>query len=249
MDPSPEEFLICALARLLAGSRNIATGNSSPIPGSAALLAEAVSGGSTKAMILGSDRHNPFSDGGPELFDRAGQGRIDAFFLGGGEIDGEANINLVGTGDYPGSDMRFPGSFGSAYLYFMVPRVILFREEHSRRTLVPKVDFVSAPGWSPGHVHRPGGPHALVTGMALFMFEKKNRRFRLSSVHPGHSVEEVRDNTGFAFDCSEPVAVTRAPEPERLALIRGVVRDQIAETYPAFAATRLAGAGEQDGSS
>ncbi len=116
MDYSPEEFLICAIARLLAGSRNVATGNSSPIPGSAALLAEAVSGGSTRAMILGSDRHNPFSDGGPELFDRAGQGRIDVFFLGGGEIDGEANINLGGTGDYPGSDMRFPGSFGSAYL-------------------------------------------------------------------------------------------------------------------------------------
>ncbi len=245
MDYSSEEFLICAIARLLAGSRNVATGNSSPIPGSAALLAEAVSGGATKAMILGSDRHNPFSDGGPELFDRAGQGRIDAFFLGGGEIDGEANINLVGTGDYPKSDMRFPGSFGSAYLYFMVPRVILFREEHSRRTLVEKVDFVSAPGWSPAGVHRPGGPYALITGMALFMFDREARRFRLESVHPGHSVEEVRDNTGFGFDCPETVAVTRAPEPERLALIRGVVLDQIAETYPAFAATRLARAGDR----
>ncbi len=122
----------------------------------------------------------------------------------------------------------------------MVPRVILFREEHSRRSLVPKVDFVSAPGWSPDHVHRPGGPYALITGMALFMFEKRTRRFRLSSVHPGHSVEEVLDNTGFAFERSEPVAVTAAPEPERLTLIRGQVREDIAETYPAFAATRLA---------
>jgi glutaconate CoA-transferase subunit B len=40
--------------------------------------------------------------------------------------------------------VRWPGSFGSAYMYFLVPRVILFREEHTRRVMVPKVDFVSA---------------------------------------------------------------------------------------------------------
>lgn len=240
MDYSREELLICTIARLLEGSRNVATGNTSPIPGAAALLAQALSGGATRAMILGSDRHNPFSDGGPELFDRAGQGRIDVFFLGGGEIDGEANINLVGTGGYPQSDMRFPGSFGSAYIYLMVPRVILFREEHSRRTLVPKVDFVSAPGWSPEGVYRPGGPYALLTGIALLMFDRAARRFRLQSVHPGHSAEEVRDNTGFDFDCPETVPETAPPLPEHLALIRGRVREEIAETYPEFAATRLA---------
>ena len=237
---SREELLICVLARMLTDCHNVATGNSSPIPGSAALLAEAVTGGRCRAMILGSDRHNPFNDGGPELFDRAGQGRIDAFFLGGGEIDGEANINLVGTGDYPASTMRFPGSFGSAYLNFTVPKVILFREEHTPRTLVPKVDFISAPGWSPAGVHRPGGPHALVTNLAMFLFERDHRRFRLQSVHPGHTAQEVREKTGFEFHCPDRVPETPPPEPERLALIRGPVRDAIAETYPEFAAGRLA---------
>ena len=85
-----------------------------------------------RVSILGSERHNPFTDGGRELFDCAAQGRIDAFFLGGGQIDGSANINLVGVGGYPQSRVRWPGSFGSAYLYFLVPRVILFREEHTR---------------------------------------------------------------------------------------------------------------------
>ena len=240
MKYSREELLICAIARMLTESRNVATGNSSPIPGSAALLAQADSGGHTRAMILGSNRHNPFNDGGPELFDRAGQGRIDVFFVGGGQIDGEANINLVGTGDYPQSDMRFPGSFGTSYLYFTVPKVILFREEHSRRVLVPKVDFISAPGWSPAGIHRPGGPYALVTGLAVFLFDKAARRFRLASVHPGHTAEEVRDNTGFDFDCPQTVAATAPPETGHLQLIRGRVRDEIAETYPEFAATRLA---------
>ena len=53
-----------------------------------------------------------------ELFDCAAQGRVDAFFLGGGQIDGQGNINLVGTGDYPQNDVRWPGSFGSAFLYY-----------------------------------------------------------------------------------------------------------------------------------
>ena len=48
------------------------------------------------------------TDGGRELFDRAGQGRIDAFFLGGVQIDGGADINLVGLGDHPALDKRFP---------------------------------------------------------------------------------------------------------------------------------------------
>ena len=117
-----------------------------------------------RVTVLGSTLNNFFTSGGVELFDLAAQGRIDAFFLGGGQIDGQANINLVGTGDYPQTTIRWPGCFGSAYLYFLVPRVILFREEHTRRVMVPKVDFVSAPGVSDGNVHRTGGPCALLTG-------------------------------------------------------------------------------------
>ena len=102
-----------------------------------------------RVSLLGSARHNFFTDGGRELFDCAAQGRIDAFFLGGAQIDGAANVNLVGIGGYPRSEVRFAGSFGSAYLYFLVPRVILLQPEHTTRTLVSRVDFVSAPGRQP----------------------------------------------------------------------------------------------------
>ena len=113
--------------------------------------------------VLGSREHNFFTNGAFELFDCAAQGRIDAFFLGGGQIDGQANINLVGQQVIiRGPRVRWPGSFGSAFLYYAVPRVILFREEHSRRVFVDKVDFVSAPGTSEGIV-RTGGPYALLT--------------------------------------------------------------------------------------
>lgn len=239
MDCSREELLICAVARMLDGCRNIAVGTASPIPGSAALLVQALTGGRARASILGSNVHNPFNDGGPELFDRAGQGRVDAFFLGGGQIDGEANINLVGTGPYPSSDTRFPGSFGSAYLYFSVPRVILFREEHSRRVFVEKVDFISAPGWSPPGIHRPGGPYALVTSLCIFMYDRDRHRFQLDGLLPGATLEEVRDNTGFDFDCGEDIGPVAPPEPDRLALIHDRIAGEIAETYPEFARNRL----------
>lgn len=162
---SRAEAMIAAIVPMLTGLGHVAVGASSPVPGSAALLARALSGGRLRVSLLGSRQHNPFTDGGRELFDCAAQGRIDAFFLSGGQIDGQANVNLVGLGGYPVPRVRFPGSFGSAYLYHLIPRVILFREEHSPRTLVERVDFVSAAGVSPPGEYRPGGPYALVTGL------------------------------------------------------------------------------------
>ena len=233
---SKTELLVAAIARLLAGCRHVAVGAASPIPGSAALLARELSGGAMRVSVLGSVKNNFFTSGGVELFDLAAQGRIDAFFLGGGQIDGQANINLVGTGGYPASMVRWPGCFGSAYLYFLVPRVILFREEHSRRVLVPRVDFVSAPGASDPGIYRPGGPHALLTPLGLFSFDRTRQRFRLDSVHPGHTLEEILDHTGFDFDRPEEVPRTAPPASEWLDLIRGKICREIAETYPRFAA-------------
>lgn len=236
MEATREEFLACVLARRLSGLGSVAVGVNSPIPAAAALAVRAESGGRTHAAILGSRRHDPFNDGGSELHDRAAQGRIDAFFLGGGQIDGAGNVNLVGTGDYPAVETRFPGSYGSAFLYFMVPSVILFREEHSRRVLVDRVDFVSAPGTSPPSIYRPGGPSALVTGMCVFAFERGRAAFRLESLHPGVSLSRVEAATGFDFEAPEDVPETPPAETERLRLIRGSVREELAEVYPRFAA-------------
>ena len=184
-----------------------------------------------RVSVLGSRKNNFFTSGDVELFDLPAQGRIDAFFLGGGQIDGGANLNLVGTGGYPASKVRWPGSFGSAYLYFLVPRVILFREEHTRRVMVPKVDFISAPGTSEPGIYRTGGPYAMLTPLGLFLFDRTRHRFRLESVHPGHTLEEILDNTGFEFDRTESVSQTRAPDPAWIGLIRGREREEAAEPY------------------
>ncbi|MGI9336713.1 MAG: CoA-transferase [Gammaproteobacteria bacterium] len=229
-----EELLIATIAGELQGLAHVAVGASSPIPGAAALLARERSGQRLEVSLLGSVEENSFTDGGVELFDCAAQGRIDAFFLGGAQIDGQANINLVGVDGYPNSRVRFPGSFGSAYLYFLVPRVILFTLAHSPRNLVRRVDFVSAPGVSEPNVHRPGGPHKLVTGLCVLDFDRQRGRFVLASVHPGCDAAAVRAQTGFDYDEPDHVPTTPAPDAATLESIRGPVGAAIARTYPKF---------------
>ncbi|MEI5676840.1 MULTISPECIES: CoA transferase [unclassified Mesorhizobium] len=237
---SPREILICSIAKLLDGSRHVAVGASSPIPAAGAMLLRALKdemrAEKVRISILGSVEHNFFTNGSAELFDCAGQGRIDAFFLGGGQIDGVGNINLVGVGDYPRSSVRWPGSFGSAYLYFVVPRVILFREEHTPRVFVDRVDFISAPGVSEPGVYRTGGPYALLTGKGLFRFDRARPGFSLESVHPGHSLEEIKEATGFGFTHDDDPSITPTPDAAVLKLLRGRVLDELHETYPDFAA-------------
>lgn len=236
-NPAPdyraEELLISVIYELLADCPHIAVGVSSPIPGSAAMLRRARDG--VRVSVIGAESPEFRTDGGVDLFDSAAQGRVDAFFLSGGQIDGQANINLVGIGDYPEMKVRWSGSFGSAQLYYLVPKVILFREEHTTRTMVAQVDFISAPGTSDPGTYRPGGPYALVTNLCLFMFDREAGRFTLKSLHPGVTLEEVRDNTGFDFDAPEQVPETPAPDAALLEELRGTVSHKIADPYPKFA--------------
>jgi len=230
MTYSPEELLACAIARLIGAARHVAVGAASPIPATGAFLCKFFYNEKLRISLLHKRRGNPYSEGSRELFDLAGQGRIDVFFLGGAQIDGEANLNLVAA-----EGKRFPGSFGSAFMYFAAARTILFREEHSQRVLVPKVEFVSAPGWSPPGVQRRGGPQALLTGKALFLWRKDGRRFQLASVHPGNTLADIRAQTGFDYEVAPDCAETGTPSARELEILRTIVKSEIAANYPDFA--------------
>ena len=186
--------------------------------------------------LLGSRAHTFFTDGARELFDCAGQGRIDVFFLSGGQIDGEGNINLVNVGDYEQPKARFPGSFGSAYLYYVVPTVILFRVEHSRRTLVPKVDFISAPGGSPDNVFRAGRPDRAGDQSLPVRFRSRSRgafvspAFIPATASPKSSRIPASSSTG-----PRTCRSRRRRASETLRLMRTVVAPMLAEVYPEFA--------------
>ena len=236
-DASLKKDLICFVANLLKDCNHVAVGASSPIPGAAALLAKAAWGSPRFLNILGSVENNFFTNGSQELFDCAAQGRIDAFFLSGGQIDGAANINLMGIGDYPQNSPRWSGTFGSAYLYFLIPKVILFREEHTRRVFVEKVDFISAPGSSDENVYRNGGPYGLLTNKCFFRFNNLKKRFFLESIHKNSSLEDILDNTGFDFDYAENTPATPDTDPNLLTMLEQDISQKVEEVYPQFART------------
>src|SRR3954464_1360831 len=94
---SSTELLITVIARLLQDCAHVAVGASSPIAGAGALLARSQSGGAMRVSVLGSVKDNAFTSGGVELFDLAAQGRIDAFFLGGGQDRKSTRLNSSHT--------------------------------------------------------------------------------------------------------------------------------------------------------
>ena len=236
-DIKREELLISQLSDLLVNDKHVAVGAASPIPGAAALLAKEEAKLINKRLrvtILHSNKYNNFTDGARELFDCAAQGRIDTVFLGGVQIDGQANINLVGTGTYPKIEKRFPGSFGSALMYFVVPQIILFREEHSPRTLVNQVDFVSAPGVSDENIYRPGGPKYLLTNRALFKFNKDLKKFSLLKLNQNQTIQDIKELTGFKFDISKNISDMLDPDTLRLKILRDKIAPMVSEFYPEF---------------
>lgn len=228
-------LLIATLARALDGKRSPLIGTNSPVPAAAALLARELSGGALRPIILGSARHSYLTDDLTELFAAAARGVFDSFFASGGQIDGQANLNSVGLGAYPDLKVRWPGAHGTPLLYLMIPNVILFlRVDHTREVLPPRVDFVSAPGVSAAGVHRPGGPVALVTRRCVFRFKREEGRFALASLHPGQTVQDVLDNTGFDFDLPPVAPQTPGATPQMLKLLEDKVLPEIQGLYPQF---------------
>ncbi len=156
------------------------------------------------------------------------EGRADVFsvfFAGGLQIDAHGNCNLVSVGDWSRPSLRGPGTVGLPFLS-RVGRVLIYSMSHNRRTFVERVDFLGGPGflggpeeWSAAGLAG-GGPALVVTSLATMDFDPDSLRMRLVSVHPGVTVEEVRDATGFDLIVRDPVPTTVAPTPDQLAIVR-----------------------------
>jgi glutaconate CoA-transferase, subunit B len=224
IEPDRLLTMIAAIARLLEGLRHVAVGASSPLPAAATLLARELAQGRLIVSILGAERHNPFTDGGRELFDCAAQGRLDAFFLSGAQIDATGAVNLLGLGTPEALSRRFMGNFGAPYLASLVPNVILFRTDHGIRTLVEKVDFVTAPG-------REG--RRLVTDRGVFIVQ--DGRFVLQSRHAGETLDTIQAAIGFRLEVAPAVPVTLGADTRMRALLQDCVLEQMRDVYPAFA--------------
>ncbi len=157
-----------------------------------------------------------------EVMSWMSRGRVGLGFIGGAQVDEFGNVNTHWV-DTPGRRIRLPGSGGGADIACLAGRLLIIMN-HERRRLVPRVDFITSPGWGPDPEWRArqglprGGPLALITSMGVFRFPEG--RAVLYSIHPGVSLEEVRANTGWELRVHPELSTTPEPTDEELAIIR-----------------------------
>jgi glutaconate CoA-transferase, subunit B len=154
------------------------------------------------------------------------QGRVDLGFIGGAEVDrfGNLNTSYVGPPDRP--KVKLPGSGGGADIAILSRRWVTLMS-HERRRLVERVSFVTSPGHgdgTPGWRKRNGllgsGPSAIITTLCVLRFPEEGGEAHLSSIHPGHTVDEVRAETGWDLKVADRVEETAPPTESELAAIR-----------------------------
>ena len=154
------------------------------------------------------------------------QGNVDLGFIGGAEVDRFGNLNTSYVGDPARPSVKLPGSGGGADIAILSRRWVTLMS-HERRRLVERVSFVTSPGYgdgSPDWRRRNGllggGPVAIITTLAVLRFPEGGGEAQLASVHPGHTVDEVRANTGWDIKLADDVVETPAPTEAELAAIR-----------------------------
>lgn len=164
-----------------------------------------------------------------ELMETAQRGFIDYGFLGGAQIDPYGNLNSVTIGEHDHPKARLPGSGGGNDVGSQCWRTVAIMQ-HDKRRFVPKVDFLTTPGYLSGEGARekaglPKGtrPINVVSTLALMDYDDGpggSYRMRLAATHPGVSVQEVIENTGFELVIPENVPVNDPPSAEELRLLR-----------------------------
>jgi glutaconate CoA-transferase, subunit B len=151
-------------------------------------------------------------------------GRVDMGFIGGAEIDRFGNLNTHWVQDN-GKRTRLPGSGGAADIATMAKRCVIIMN-HERRRFNPKVHYITSPGFGDGGLWREknglsgGGPSRVITSMGIFCFDTDTREMILTSNHPGVSVDEIRNETGWPLRVSSDVRETPPPSKEELAAVR-----------------------------
>ncbi len=232
-----EEVMIGALAREVKNGDWAACGTLSPMPAAALWLAKLTHAPGAEVFVAGSKSDWPFADLWQGFFDLAQAGRLNVFYLSGAQIDGQGNINLMAVGDYRRPKVRLPGGAGSAILAYVVERVVLFKTTHEARGLVPQVDVITAPGYTPNLSlsQRPGRITRLVTPKCVFALDPPQAPM-LASLHPGETLEELRQLTGFTFRAPALTPETRVLSVKERRLLYCPVKEKLSRVYPQFAA-------------
>ncbi len=154
------------------------------------------------------------------------------FFVGGIQVDMYGNCNLIGIGDdYKRLKFRGPGGIGAPTMSSQAKHYYIMLTRHDTRTFVEHCDYISHIGWNNGEEDSRiklglpgGGPKYVITPIAIMDFEEKTKRMRLKFVHPGISIEEVIENTGFELIIPDKqVQNTPLPTQQEIEYIRSKI--------------------------
>jgi glutaconate CoA-transferase subunit B len=161
------------------------------------------------------------------------QGTVDVGFIGGAQMDRFGNLNTSyifsrsedQAAGPPSRGTKLPGSGGAADIAALAHRLLIIIE-HERRRFVPRVDYVTSPGYGEGGDWRSrvglprGGPSAAITTLGVLRFDPETREAYLDSYHPGGSSEEVQTHTGWDLRVADRVRETPPPTADELRIIR-----------------------------
>ncbi len=151
-------------------------------------------------------------------------GLIDVGFLGGAQVDRFGNINSTVIGDYRKPKVRLPGSGGACEIAALAERVVI-TIGNSKRTLPERVDFVTSPGYLRGGRERErlglkGGPDLVITDMGVYRFDPETREMMLVSIHPGITLQKIKENIGWDVKVARDLIETPPPGPDEIRIIR-----------------------------
>lgn len=156
------------------------------------------------------------------VFDVVWSGRRHVV-MGATQIDRFGNQNIACIGEFqkpkaqllgmrgaPGNTLNHPTSY-------WVP-------SHSKRVFVDRVDVVSGVGYDRAAAlgERASRYHEIrgvVSNLGVFDFKTPDHRMRVAAIHPGVSIDEVVENTGFELVIPDPLPETRVPTPEEIRLL------------------------------
>jgi len=141
----------------------------------------------------------------PEMFNYwIGPGRVQVAFLGAAQVDRFANLNSTVIGDYDHPRTRLPGAGGAPEIATGCEEVVVIAP-HSRRTFVERLDFLTTTG---------ARTAAVITDLGVL--EPRDGELTLTAVHPGVSVEQAREATGWELRVAGEVATTAPSTAQEL---------------------------------
>ncbi|SHN34629.1 glutaconate CoA-transferase subunit B [Cryptosporangium aurantiacum] len=164
----------------------------------------------------------------PEIFNYWLQpGRIDVGFLGAAQIDKFGNINTTVVGEYGDPKVRLPGAGGAPEIAASAREVLVIVRQN-KRAFVEKVDFITSVGYGDGAGFRerlglPGkGPVKVITDLGILEPDPSTRELTLTAIHPGVTLDQVREATGWDLRVAEDLQTTAEPTDEQLSALRAL---------------------------